>query len=285
MVSDVAWRVQRFFHGQDSWLLPCLLVMSACGLIAYRHLYEEGQHDVQDPIKAFLILILGQMLPLVVLEMKILSCPDPVSVLTQFGVKVLLMFVCFLGLRVICPWVADVQTSYFNYLSLAGAFVALSLGFGLQKCVLDMWEHRDVCGLMLVCLWAATGTGAYASYITGVPLNDQGQYVLDTASNYIELLAFAPAVWMITRSEKNVVKMEVDYSKLGKPAVSFVTFLVLFYVVEDLGNAIKFRSVMPLAAAGHIVHFLLLADFAGFILARIYSPEKLKGQILSWLPH
>ena len=35
-----------------------------------------------------------------------------------------------------------------------------------------------------------------------------------------------------------------------------------------------------MGAAGHLVHFCLLLDFACFLLAHIYNPEKLSGSLL-----
>ena len=38
------------------------------------------------------------------------------------------------------------------------------------------------------------------------------------------------------------------------------------------------------SSSGHIVHFLLLSDFACFLLAHIYNPDKLSGGLLRPVP-
>jgi len=64
----------------------------------------------------------------------------------------------------------------------------------------------------------------------------------------------------------------------------FFTFLVSYYVMEDVISAFRIGAVAPLAAAGHIVHFLLLLDFACFLLAKIYNPDHVYGSFLRRIP-
>merc|ERR1719440_785032 len=64
----------------------------------------------------------------------------------------------------------------------------------------------------------------------------------------------------------------------------FFAFLVPFYIMEDVISAFRVGGLEPLAALGHIVHFLVLLDFACFLLSHIYNPDKVQGSFLSWIP-
>merc|ERR1719449_137146 len=78
-----------------------MLLGVAGSLIVYRHMTEEVRLHVKDPIKTFLGLIIIQMLPLVALEMKIMSCADPVGLFCKFATPVTLIHAVFLGMRLI----------------------------------------------------------------------------------------------------------------------------------------------------------------------------------------
>merc|ERR1719197_924707 len=54
-----------------------------------------------DALKTFLAMILLQMLPLVILEMKIMSCADPVGLFCKFATPVTLIHAFFLGMRLV----------------------------------------------------------------------------------------------------------------------------------------------------------------------------------------
>merc|ERR1719218_454226 len=123
MLAQAMWRTQVALHGQSNNVtLPAILVACASLLVIYKHFTDEQSGD---PTKQFLALIVIQMLPLVFLEMKILSCPDPVGMLSRFGTKVLLMHACFLALR-ICAWpLLEVGLGVCNLIGFAVACVAL----------------------------------------------------------------------------------------------------------------------------------------------------------------
>merc|ERR1719194_336792 len=127
-VSNVMWKAQVALHGQaNNAALPGLLVGAASVMVVYKH-FTDSQGG--DPIKHFLALIVIQMLPLVFLQMKILSCPDPVGMLSRFGTKVLLMHAFFLALRV-CAWpLLEVGLGVCNLIGLV--FVCIALHFGFQ---------------------------------------------------------------------------------------------------------------------------------------------------------
>merc|ERR1719272_2120784 len=110
----------------------------------------EMNEGGNDSLKTFLALIILQMLPLIFLEVKILSCPDPVTLLGRFGPKVILMHACFLTLRIcIQPW-AEVGCSSWNYVGLAAACIVLRAGFNVRCSLSGLFAHSDVLFLVVL---------------------------------------------------------------------------------------------------------------------------------------
>jgi len=263
-------------HGKSRAALPACMLAAACALVIYRHATEtEAGHD---PLKTFLALIVVQMLPLVFLEMKMLDCPDPAGMLSRFGAKVLLMHACFLALRVCAHPYTEVGTGLCNLVSLLGACAALHVGFGFRWSVAGLLRHCDVCLLAA----AATAT-ACVTCLVGNDINDLPylELVIATASDYIELLAFVPAVWMVQRPDKDVAPAWSEpVPDPQRQAACFFAFLVALYLAEDGVSALRLWGDLPLAAAAHTAHFLLVLDVACFLLAHFCNPEKLKGGFL-----
>jgi len=277
MLADAMWRAQVALHGQsNNIVLPSVLVLLASIMVVYKHFADE---QGGDPIKHFLALIVIQMLPLVFLQMKILSCPNPVAMLSRFGTKVLLMHICFLTMRVLAWPLLEVGLGFCNLLGLAAACVAVRLGFNFS-CG-NILGHKDIFGLILVALG-----GAFFTELLDFHRQESfWECTIFTASSYMEILAFVPAVWMVHQTVK---KNDDDYTAASKvmqtQAAFFFAFLVPFYVMEDVISAFRVGGEEPLAAFGHLVHFLLLLDFACFLLSHIYNPDKVQGSFLRFLP-
>jgi len=277
MLSNALWRTQVALHGQNNnAVLPAVLVAAASVLVIYKHFTDE---QGGDPIKHFLGLIVIQMIPLVFLEVKILSCPDPVGMLSRFGTKVLLMHACFLALRV-CAWpLLEVGLGLCNLLGLMFVCVALYKGFQLR--LSGIGAHMDVCLLLVLAV-----CGAFFTEL--LDFNRQASLLectIFTASSYMEILAFMPAVWMVYKGVKKDDDEKVcETSSVQMEAIFFFAFLVPFYIMEDVISAFRVGGEEPLAALGHVVHFVLLLDFACFLLSHIYNPDKVQGGFLRWLP-
>eukprot|EP00933_Yihiella_yeosuensis_P006789 TRINITY_DN111582_c0_g1_i1.p1 TRINITY_DN111582_c0_g1~~TRINITY_DN111582_c0_g1_i1.p1 ORF type:complete len:284 (-),score=41.31 TRINITY_DN111582_c0_g1_i1:460-1311(-) len=278
MWANFMWQAQKALHGKNNnVVLPCILVAMATFLFVYAHATDK---EGGDPTKTFLGLIIVQMLPLIFLEVKILSCPDPVSMLSRFGAKVLLLHGFFLGLRV-CAWpLLEVGFGWFNLLGLVFIVAALHLGFGFQLTLESFISQLDVFGLVLI-----SAVGAFFTELMDTRTPD-AEAIVFTTSSYIEIVAFVPAVWMVHQnSKKNDDFAQVSRTRtVQSQANYFFSFLLFFYFVEDLLSAYRVVSEVPVASAGHVVHFILLMDFACFLLAHIYNPDRAGGSLLTWLP-
>lgn len=277
MLADIMWRAQVLLHGKNNnVILPALLVGAASVMVIYRHFTDELGGD---PTKHFLALIVVQMLPLVFLEMKILSCPDPVAMLSRFGTKVLLMHASFLVLRVLAWPLLEVGLGWCNLIGLVAVCVSLTRGFRFNLASIS--SHLDVFGLVLM----AVCGGLFTELLDFNRTSSLLECTIFTSSSYVEILAFVPAVWMVHQTVKKGEDDIISGSNYVKTqATFFFAFLVPFYVMEDLISAYRVGTGEALAACGHIVHFLLVLDFACFLMSHIYNPEKVAGSFLRWLP-
>jgi len=270
------WKTQVALHGKGNNItLPGLLVAAASTIVIYKHFTDEQSGD---PTKHFLGLIVIQMLPLVFLQTKILSCPDPVGMLSRFGIKVLLMHACFLVLRV-CAWpMLEIGLGYCNLIALVVACIALHAGFHFR--LANVSAHADVGCLLLLAMVGALFTELLDVQRQGSLL----ECTIFTASSYMEILSFVPAVWMVHKSVKK--NDDDNYSpemdSVQTQAMWFFVFLVPFYIMEDVFSAIRIGGEDPHAAVGHMVHFLVLLDFACFLLSHIYNPDKVQGSFLRY---
>mmetsp|Transcript_49077 Transcript_49077/g.151904 ORF Transcript_49077/g.151904 Transcript_49077/m.151904 type:complete len:313 (-) Transcript_49077:87-1025(-) len=285
-------RVQNILHRSDSVLLPVSLLLVGTSLVTYQHLTDSdtGRHSIRN----FLAKILVSMFPLAILEKRILSCSDPVGLFAKFSAKVLLMHACFLGLRVASMAFPDVQVGSYKYSNLASFFMACGLlptVFGLRPSVASIVEHREVLGLAFAALFIAFAEVALLgrfrlgdSWARTLIIED----LIITGSDYIEILSFVPAVWMAYRkdaSNSGTSMGQAGVADSQRRALCLFAFLAFFYMVEDIFHAVGLMRSLPLAAAAHVAHYLLLLDFATFVLAHLYDPEKFgkcRGTLLNW---
>eukprot|EP00413_Alexandrium_margalefii_P021117 CAMPEP_0204576926 /NCGR_PEP_ID=MMETSP0661-20131031/42058_1 /ASSEMBLY_ACC=CAM_ASM_000606 /TAXON_ID=109239 /ORGANISM="Alexandrium margalefi, Strain AMGDE01CS-322" /LENGTH=307 /DNA_ID=CAMNT_0051585725 /DNA_START=68 /DNA_END=991 /DNA_ORIENTATION=+ len=284
---NVFLRVQNVLHSTDSVALPVSLVAIGSFLVIYQHMTDEdtGRHSVRN----FLAKILVSMVPLAVLERKILQCTDPVGLFAKFSAKVLLMHAFFLGLRLACLAFPDVKVgyTYCNTIAFVVACAVLPWIFGVRASAASFSEHRDVGCLALftfaVALLEVTILGKF-SYHDTMTRSLFVEDVILTGSDYIEVIAFVPAVWMACRRDGDTPSFELADSQ--RRAVCLFAFLTAFYCVEDVANAVALRKDYPMATCAHAAHFLLLMDFSTFLLAHLYDPEKfakLGSRFCTWL--
>lgn len=299
-LANFMWWCHGALHCKNSAIVPGGLLAIAVSLVVFCHTTQEPRESYQsDPLKTFLCMVLVQMIPLVALELKIMSCADPVGLFCKFAVPVTMVHVIFLVVRF-----AHYESYGTLYLACSaagcvGAVFTLLKGFHWSPRTL--FYHKSVWGLTIMSVLAA-GFSHWlelfmikkADPFTWISFYVFGEQpysghswrgVLDTTNSYMEILAFVPAVWMVFREDKSAERAQVEEIDTKRTSTSFFLFLVGFYLSEDLVNAWEaWESGILLATVAHIAHFLLLLDFACFILAHIYNPEKLMGDLRKWLP-
>ena len=275
------WRMQNIVHRNDSLHLPFGLLFAAVSLVLYEHVNEGGS------VRNYLAMNVMTMLPLAFLERKILMCTNPVSLISQASGSVLLLHLCFLALRV-PRHVMDGGFGtllFFNAGSLVTACILLPTRFGFRLNGTTLYQHRVAFFVVLFALMAAALTEGLSVYLSHRRLQlaylSHRRFLLavaDTGALYLELLALMPAVLIAclpgTRvSTSRVQQHEVDDTQ--QKAISLLAFLIGFYFIEDAVAAAKTGWVFPLVATVHVIHFLLVVDFAGFPFANLYDPAKL----------
>jgi len=282
--ANIMWQTQQFLHKKPQVVPGMLLSAAGCLLIHY-HLTEEI--DGHDQLKNFLALIIIQMLPLVALEMKIMSCADPVGLFCKFATPVTLVHAIFLTMR-LCMWDHyDSSALIYSGVGLAAALITLHKGF--KESPLRIIQCRNVWVLVFLALVAAFATHIIDSFMNPLPAwrvrvwNDLFKDLLNTSNMYIELMGFVPAVWMVYCQDQRSFD-DTDSVSSKRKATAFFLFLFTFYVTEDVMQAWDVVGVYPAAACAHMLHFVLLCDFGCYVLAHIYNTDKLVGQLRKWLP-
>jgi len=289
--ASIMWQTRDVLHRKNSQVVPGVLLLMSGSLVAYRHATMDDEDSQQDPLKTFLGLIVIQMIPLVILEMKIMSCHDPVAMFCKFAGPVTLMHALFLGMRVCVYNINPLGDYWLNIGALMGAFITMHFGFHQRWNFRSIFvEYSAVWHLALLTVAAACITEVMAHWDVFMhhtlwqALQSVKLQVISNATNYIELMAFIPAVWMVCRDDQNAQRVDVESPEIKRKATAFFVFLFTFYCWEDIVQALEAASGSRLASAAHLLHFLLLVDFAFYVLAHVYNPDKLVGELQKWLP-
>lgn len=200
LIATSLWRAQCLLHSNNNVALPAVLLSSAGVLLLYRHMTESV--DGHDDLKTFLALIVIQMVPLLLLEMRIMAVKDPVAMLSKFGSKVMLMHASFLVLRLVVQGFDEVRSAMCNAAGLF-AFVGVAVvHFNVRLSVKSFNANLSVIVLIAVAAIGALLFEIVDSYTRGRGIVYSKTFkvlVLSTTSDYIEILGFVPAVWMVYR--------------------------------------------------------------------------------------
>merc|ERR1719183_2700390 len=221
--------------------------------------------------------------------------------ISKISGKVLFLHAAFLVVRTPLHYTAggfDSQTFY-ALSGLISACALLPTFFGFRPNLRTLIENKEAFVVAGLAILAAIFTEACNAYLANnlwwSITSSYGRRktliaMAETSGLYMELTAFVPAVWMVCRPNKGggnqdffSGSVEVTVAETRMRAVAFFAFLIGFYFTEDVVSAFQLSRELPLAALGHTAHFLLLLDFAGFLLASLYDPEKLEKMMGSML--
>merc|ERR550537_1168828 len=209
MPQSIVHQIQRSLTSRSGigFCLPGALLLTASGLVLYRHVTQETspRRNGSDPMKTFLALIAAQMLPLALLEAKVACGADPVALIFWVSPKVLMMHASFLALRVLCHPFTEIGEGSWNLLGLLMSLAILIKAFNLRPSVSSLYEYRDVFCLVILACGAACATEVLDVILRAMssssdkdlqPMSTMSFNIMakDT-SDYIEILAFVPALW------------------------------------------------------------------------------------------
>lgn len=258
-------------------------------MLAYR-IYGAESYDW--PLRHFLSMIVVQMLPLVALKIKIWKAEDRLGILPRFAVKTFLMHVALLIFRIPSYFVYDLELGalqvYADALTLVVALAILHRIFGFRWTRACLSEHSDVRSIIFLSLVAAAGTDILStgvSFFSKMPAWNRRwlSNTLVTASNYVDITAFVPIVWMLYRAERiddgdGATTGQVISEDLRRQALSFFSFIVCFYCVEDLVVPITTIFNETMAMVAHVCHFCLLLDFTAFFMFQVFRQQPSTGK-------
>lgn len=270
-------------------LVPLCLAGGVVSMLAYR-IYGNDSYDW--PLRHFLSMIVVQMLPLVALKLKVWKAEDRVGILPRFAVKTLLMHVAMITFRIPSYWIYNLEIGstqvYADFITMAVALAILNKVFGFRWGRSAFTEHSDVRSMIVLALVAAAGTDVLStgvSFFSKMPAWNRRwiSNTLLTASNYVDITAFVPIVWMMYRVERSddsdgATMGQVITADLRRQALSFFSFLVCFYAVEDLAIPINSQIGETMAMAAHVAHFCLLLDFTAFMCFQVFSQQSSQGK-------
>merc|ERR1719502_1336458 len=121
-------------------------------------------------------------------------------------------------------------------LGFLACLIIMVCGYHLRPSLSCLTQYKDVGCLALLAVCAALGTEAIDATFRGMPPSTElMQLALQDASDYIELLAFVPALWV----GKGVMMESTGLANVQKRAVLLCSFLVFFYFTEDVFSAIE----------------------------------------------
>merc|ERR1719245_2566008 len=186
-------------------------------------------------------------------------------------------------------WGVQLDHFRFDAAMLLVACALLPTVFGFRPTHKELLENVDVALLVVACVSLAAlevRTFDWLRWSNPYHSHRLRQDIIITSSDYIELLAFVPAVRMAYRkgeaAEQDIERISVSQRR----ALALFVFMTVFYSMEDVHNAVSIWADLKIAAVGHAIHYLLLLDFAGFLLAHLCDPAKLQamqGSFMNWV--
>jgi hypothetical protein len=232
-------------------------------------------------------MIILQMLPLCCLEMKIMQCADPVGLFCKFATPVTLIHIFAFGMRLVLKQHDSFTLSYSAIAGVAGMIIMVKV---YRTSLWSVIKCQSVWTLIILSLVASVATTCLDLYlhpemdIRLIVWEAFVRNIFRTANSYIELVAFVPAVLMVCREDKNASRAQTELEDTKRTATAFFLFLVCFYVTEGIYNAYLTYELSVMVMITSLAHLALLIDFAFYVLAHIYNPEKLMGDLRKWLP-
>lgn len=280
-LNGLIWQTQNALHKQPQ-AVPGILLLLASSLVVHQHMTHSADGHASDHIKTFLAFTAAQMLPLVALEMKIMSCADPVGLFCKSAMPVTVIHIFFLGVRLVMHSQYDRDCLVYSGIFFVGGLLAIRNGY--RQNWLKIVQLPAVWFLISLALAASIAVTSLDAYLNTMTWKTFFEMAIVTWGEYAELVAFAPAVWFVYREDQCAGRAQLTSADTKRISTTFFFLIVGFYAAEDLGDAYFLYHLSWKASLAHVAHFCLLADFALYILIHIYNPEKLVGQLCRWLP-
>lgn len=245
-------------------------------VIGYHIAFPEQSAEGMS-MRIFLIILMLSMFPLAYVDACISTCKEPMALFDKFGLEVLLMHSIFLTLRAATQQIIGEFDIFNNYQNIGGAFMSyIALGIGFHDQLADPRHYRFVGILYGMALAAALVTVKLSP-----DLSFDIVRIVESVSEYGEVLAFLPAAWVIfTESKKDSAHSATsEASKRRTLALSF--FTVGFYFFEDMFTTLLTAMSSRFESLAHLLHFALLVDFGVYVISSAFNPDGNRGTMLT----
>lgn len=283
--STVVGAAQPLMHESSCTIVvPGVLLSVASFLMCYRVATEE-KHDA--PLTGFLGQLVLQMLPMIALKYKMWTLSDRVSLVPKVLVKTLLMHLFVIVLRIIYLILKQSFDfdKFFVYQILLGMAVCWTLKnhFNFSFSPGAFLEHVDVRNILVLACACAFASEFVVLFIeprfasfSAYEFMQEGmkpRTLVLTASNYLDIVAFMPAVWKLYVVEKEFEDTPqgtmVSYEE-QQQSKWFFAIVFAFYAWDDaLYPNFVMQNVETMVLVGHAAHLVLLLDFVGFFLFQV----------------
>merc|ERR1712113_1310772 len=105
--------------------------------------------------------------------------------------------------------------------------------------------------------------------------------LLDTTSEYGEILAWVPAGYIVFTESKKDESLITCSENSKRRTLALAFFTVGFYVLEDLVTMCLTATSYGVEAAAHLLHFALLVDFGVYVVLDAFNPKQNHNTMLS----
>lgn len=258
--------------------IPVLVLMMCASMTFYVMFMIDNS---EKWLQTFMGMSVLQLLPLVVLKLKIWMAPDRLSLTPILLEKTFLMHL-FVVFSRFCTLHGDdkydgFRTYFYAALLIAGLAILHKI-FGIKAA--DLVKHGDLGGLLGFSFMLAVVTQIITGYFQATYRG--GIDLLDDTGNYADILAFVPVALLVCQESgiENFTPGTVIPMEAKQRAYYFFAFAALFHFTEDIaepffmhaGTSMSRSKGFEMALGAHVCHFMMLVDFVVYFLIKIRLP-------------
>lgn len=257
--------------------IPIILLLAVAGMWVHQSMFGTF-----PACRRFLGSLVIQMVPIAVLKCKVVNSVNRVALISRNALKVLITHVSVLILRLLAAMLMHSGVSspqdessidfYANLCALVGAFVILTMMYDFRWSCTDFSAHSDV---GIVHILGMAFTGVQMAWLSSY----DWQFVIWVAAyaNFMEVLAFMPAVWMIFITQKDLLAFECfSQPKVEQQVKYFFLWMICFNIYDDCISVVLSGLTDPFVVAGHVVHFIMILDFNCLFLVQAVGVKVVK---------
>lgn len=278
----------------ESRVVPFVLVLFIATVTAHAWISESAKHAGHE---SFMVNVLIQVMPICLLKAKIVTSTNRLALLSRTASKLMFMHISVLTLRFLLnvsqlAGGASLTAEYFSPLDfwatasfLLSAVYFLSVVCEFQWTTVEFMTHTDIAVLHI--LGMVHAAIIQYNYAWDRKYRYDIQVWLVQYTNSMEVLAYMPALWMLSQLDQKLLAFEpLSQATSQRQAIWFLAWTMAFNIYEDGISTVMSGVFQPHFVAGHVAHFLVLLDFSSLFLQQAYNSKvsKNEGPISENLP-